>query len=218
MNSNYPSILFDVLAYLQANTFELSGGNNPDGRIVSIEKEKDVVEAISKNFACIVPPPRHWFDIALQFNEQLIYCNIKISTGKTDNAKQKKGIVHSLTDLHEKNIRNNMNFNKMHQLIHDHALDSRVYEREYYYIYLDKEDNTVIIRSMCDIMNFQSNPCNFLQINWKAEKKRTHIDETTDLIESKKRILGTIALSIEKFVNSSNNFMNAYLPSNDLGI
>lgn len=217
MNPSYPSILFDVLAVLHGYAFEFSGGNNPDGRIVSIEKEKDVVTAISNNFECIIPPPRHWFDIALMFNEQLIYCNIKISTGKTDNAKQKKGIVHSLTNLHEKSIRNNMNFNKMHQLIHDHALDSRVYEREYYYIYLDKKDKSVIIRSMCDIMHFQSNPCNFLQINWDAEKKRTNIDATDDLTESKKRILGTIAQSIKKFVDSSNDFMNAYLPNNDLG-
>lgn len=195
MNPNYPAILFDVCDFLPQHVFDLSGGANEDGRIVSIRKEELVIRAISDKFPSVLPPPRHWFDIALKYNDTLIYCNVKISKGSTDNALQKKGIVHSLTNLHEKNIPNNMNFNTMHQLLEDHAIENRMYEREYYLIYLDKNNKTVIIRSICDISRFQSNPCNFLQINWKAEKKLDTTEATNDLLFQK----------IAKFATLSND-------------
>lgn len=172
MNSNYPSILFEVYDFLIEYTFELCGGEGEDGRVVSIEKEKDVVKVISDKFPSIVPPPRHWFDIALIYNDQLIHCNIKISTGKNDNANQKKGIIHSLTNLHEKNIKNNMNFNFMHDLIMDNVLENRRYDREYYYIYLDKKD-----KMLSYVLFATSCICNqTLAISFKSiGNKRKHV-------------------------------------------
>jgi hypothetical protein len=131
---------------------------------------------------------------------------------------RKKGIVHSLTDINENNIKNNLSFNDMYQLIHEHRIQERQYEREYYFIYLDKKDKTIIIRSLCDIIHFQSNPCNFLQINWTKEKRQTTTDFQTDVIEIKNRILGTIAKSVKKFVDSSNKLLLEYYPNNDFGI
>jgi hypothetical protein len=90
MNANYPSILFEVLQHLQHISFDFSGGSHEDGRIVSIEKERDVIAALQEKFDCDVPSARCWYDVALVQNDVKIHCNIKISKGSTDNANQKK--------------------------------------------------------------------------------------------------------------------------------
>lgn len=210
MNSNYPSILFELYDYLNECNFELSGGNHDDGRIVSIEKEKDVIEKIQQRFDCITPPPRHWYDIALKMNDEIIYCNIKISKGSTDNAMQKKAIVHSFTNMHHKNIKANMNFNEMLRTINEHQIETRNYNREYYYVYIDKKDKTIIIRSIFDITHFQSNPCNYLQINWNKEKDVDDMEYIDDITEIKKKILGTIAKSLKTFIDHNSKLVEYY--------
>lgn len=210
MNTKYPEVLFELNDFLKECQFELCNGSHDDGRIVSIEKEKDVIDKISSKFDCIIPPPRHWFDIGLKMNDQVIYCNIKISKGSTDNAFQKKAIIHSFTDIHNDNIKTNMNFDEMLRLINEHEICERNYNREYYYIYIDKKDKTIIIRSLFDIINFQSNPLNYLQINWSKEKKCKDIEFVEDVQIIKKKVLGTIAESLKKFLENNSKFVEYF--------
>lgn len=96
-----------------------------------------------------------------------------------------------------------MCFNSMLKLINDNSLEERDCYKEYYIIYIDKNDGTVIVRSICDITYFQPNPCNYLQINWKQEKQITDIVFERTIDEVKTIVLGTIAESIKKSVENS---------------
>jgi hypothetical protein len=210
MHGSYPAVLFELEEYLKGCTFNLSTGHHDDGRVVSIEKEKDVINRITEKFECIIPPPRHWYDIAIMSNERLIHCNIKISTGKTDNAMSKKGLIHSLTDLHENNIKGNLTYDAMKALIESNLLIERDFQREYYYIYIDKLDGTIIIRSMLDIIHYQSNPCNILQINWSKEKKTKCLESQFDLHTSRKRIEKVIAKSQKQYIDNNCAYYKHY--------
>jgi hypothetical protein len=216
MNPNYPAVMFELETYLKECKLNMKNGQE-DGRIGSVELEKIVVDKIAEKFESIKPPPRHWYDIALYDNDQIIYCNVKISTGNTDNANQKKAIIHSFTNVNEAKIKPNMNFNQMLRLINSDLLEVRNYHREYYYIYIDKTDGSIIIRSLCDIVNLQSNPCNYLQINWKKEKdvinntdNNENIEFIEDIAKIRKHVLGTIAESIKKFVDGSSDFLEEF--------
>jgi hypothetical protein len=211
MNTNYPQILFEVQQFLVESALNLKGGSNEDGRVASIEKEDDVINALLSRYDCIKGKKRHWFDIAIKdITGEWIYCNIKISNGKTDNALQKKGIVHSLTNLHESRIPGSMNMNTMHRLLVSNMLDNRNYYREYYYIYLDKNENVVIIRSLCDIEYMQSNPSNILQINWCKEKQRLELNPSEDIVEIKNKVCKVIVTSIIKYIDTCSELLNAY--------
>ena len=111
MNSNYPLVILELEAFLKTCFFDLTGGE--DGRVVSLEKEKDIVDTILQHFEGERSPPRHWCDLVLKYEGQNLHCNVKISLGGVDNVNQKKGIVHSLTHLHEKRIKSSMCFNTM---------------------------------------------------------------------------------------------------------
>ena len=189
MNPKYPNIVFELYEFLVKAKVDISGGN-VDGRIASIEKEEVVVDSIMKRFdTCVKPPPRHWYDFAIVDNDRTLYFNVKLSTGRIDNANQKKGIIHSLTTVPISSIPNNMNFNKFFRLVNDNLLDERDYFREYYYVYIDKIDHTVIIKSMLDIVHYKSNPCNFLQIDWKQEKNEADNIFETDVVKIQRRIV-----------------------------
>jgi hypothetical protein len=199
--SKYPSVVQELEAFLKTCRFDLTGGG--DGRVVSLEKETEIVDRILQNFEGESSPPRCWYDLLLRYQGYNIYFNVKISTGSTDNANQKKGIVHSLTHLDADHIKSNMCFNAMLKCIEENSLEERDYYKEYYIIYIDKKDGTVIVRSICDITHFQSNPCNYLQINWKKEKQITSIEQDRTIEDVKHIILGTIAESIKKLVENS---------------
>ena len=109
--SKYPSVVQELEAFLKTCCFDLTGGG--DGRVVSLEKEKCVVDRILQNFEGEGAPPRCWYDLILRYQGHNIYFNVKISTGSTDNANQKKGIVYSLTNLDADRIKANMCFNAM---------------------------------------------------------------------------------------------------------
>lgn len=220
MNANYPEILFVVQRFLEECALNLTGGSNEDGRVASIEKETDVIDALQSKFGadCKKGKKREWFDVAFKGpSGEWIYCNIKISNSRSktaDNALQKKGIVHSLTKLHESRIPNQMNFNTMHRLLMAEPLSERNYYREYYYIHLDKNENVVMIRSVCDIIHMQSNPSNILQISWGKEKQRLELVEVCESIEEiREKICNVIVASIIKYLETSLDIIIAYQPS-----
>lgn len=212
MNQKYPNIVFELFEFLVNANVDISGGN-ADGRIASIEKEEVVIDTIMKRFdTCVKAPPRHWYDFAIIDNDRTLYFNVKLSTGRIDNANQKKGIIHSLTTIPLSSIPNNMNFNKFFRLVNDNLLDERDYFREYYYVYIDKIDHSVIIKSMLDIVHYKSNPCNFLQIDWKQEKNEAGNIFETDVVKIQRRIVGTIAKSLKQFIESSLDLVLDFYP------
>lgn len=211
----YPKVISIIEQILRDNIKKTSLNNtNSDGRINSIHDEHTVINLIEKEYGNkhIQRPEksRHWYDIKIKLsNNNWIPCNIKVSKGGIDNALCKKAIVYSLSTLHEDNIPKNMSFNKMIDLIEDNENTCRNLMKEYFYIYVDKKDGTIIIKSLCDIQHYVSNPQNWLQINWTKEKQAPIDKNSTlaDLDTSYIRVRSVLSESLQKLLNTSNKLL-----------
>jgi len=188
-----------------------------DARIESLLREEDIIQAIQSrtkttNYICSLPPPRHWYDFSFidRKTELQYYINIKISNGGCVNAMNKKALVYTFTTLQDKEIPSTMNFNTLHKLLHTHSRGYRDPGKEYYYLYIDKKDKTVLVRSICDIEHWVSNPTNILQINWTKEKKKKDsefVQKRQYLYPIRSRIMGHISKSLRSYVASCNSFL-----------
>lgn len=211
----YPTELIEIENFLKQKLVdnELHFCNKiGDGRINSVSDENTIINLLKKEFQemFIEAPPRCWYDFCLKLSSETnLFVNIKVSRGGTDNAFNKKAIVYSLTEnVDVDQIPNNMSFNKLYDYLHldEYKRTTRDTFREYYYLYIDKEDHTVIIKSLLDIEHFVSNPCNILQINWKKEKKCDVMLNNTDT--AREKIGRIIEASLNTFITGSNKFIN----------
>jgi hypothetical protein len=190
-----------------------------DGRLSSMLSEKAVVNGIRSCIAkddaeVIVPSARSWHDVAIKWGDAAApyYFNIKISTGGQDNAFNKKALVFSLTTLSEESIPDCMSINTMFDLLMTHKRARRRQDccGEYFYLYIDKRDGTVLIKSLCDIQAWASNPQNLLQINWRQEKAargRGRGRKSVKIAPIRKRILIVIQDSLKKYFASCENLI-----------
>lgn len=205
LRNMYPLVvkeLSDFLTY-QISNIELCS-DNKDGRINSIKDEATLITLLKTQFRIREPKERHWYDLSIQDEEtkKWIYFNIKVSKGGTDNALNKKAIVYSYSDINERKIPNNLNLNKMTRLIESKRRANRDPYNEYYYLYVDKIDGTIVVRSIVDIQNFIPNPQNWLQIKWKAEKQTPIIFSET-YTQAYKRIMNVLATSLTKLLKTT---------------
>lgn len=204
-----PLIMMKVKKVLTAAVLPLCKESR-DGRLNSIKDELTIINELTAAFGGtnIIRPTssRHWYDIMLRDSEEnySIPCNIKVSSGGTNNALSKKAIVYSFSTLKEHEIPANMSFNKMIELIEKNKRDIRAPEREYHYIYVDKCDKSVVVRSLCDIQNYVSNPQNWMQINWTKEKQvPSHDIHSEDVDDSYNRLTRVLGHSLGKLISSS---------------
>jgi hypothetical protein len=208
----YPKVITNIEEILKTHIHDKDFHTiNSDGRINSIYDENMVIRILEQKYgnAYVRKPDksRNWYDVKIKSSRHWIPCNIKVSTGGTDNALCKKALVYSLSTLPEDKIPKSMSFNKMIDLIEQNKNNTRNILKEYYYIYVDKKDGTVMIKSLCDIENYVSNPQNWLQINWAKEKKTSLGEDLIDLDSSYIRVRSTLADSLQKLINSSNRLL-----------
>ena len=221
LKKRYSNVLQHMTEFLESNSpyFQFCVASR-DGRINSITDEDHIINLLETKFGDLMVRPsstRHWYDFIIHEIPQQgidtptegisIPCNLKISQGGTNNALSKKAIVYTFSTLDEKDIPSNMSFNKMVELIDGNKRSERSddYNKEYIYIYIDKKDRTVLVRSICDVQNFVSNPQNWLQINWTKEKQIHHDDLSRDDIDTcYMRIRDVLRESLDKFNSTSN--------------
>jgi hypothetical protein len=209
----YPQIIRSIEKILKdhiGNTsFNLA---NTDGRINSIYDENMIIQILEKHYgdAYVRRPTqtRHWYDVKIKSQYKWIPFNIKVSTGGTDNALCKKAFVYSLSTLTEEEIPHAMSFNKMIELVEENKNTEREIEKEYYYIYIDKKDGTIMIKSMCDIQYYVANAQNWLQINWSKEKQHNMIDHYIESVdEAYARIRKVMGDSLRKLLETSDKLL-----------
>lgn len=220
---SHPNVLQHMTKFLESNSpyFQFCLVSR-DGRINSITDEDHIINLLETKFGDLMVRPsstRHWYDFIIheiphqgtkartQTESISIPCNLKISQGGTNNALSKKAIVYTFSTLDEKDIPSNMSFNKMVELIDSNKRSERSddYNKEYIYIYIDKKDRTVLVRSICDVQNYVSNPQNWLQINWTKEKQIHHNDLSRDDIDTcYMRIRDVLRESLDKLNSTSN--------------
>jgi len=217
LNKIYPKEICDLWndAQLILNKINFKGKKDSDGRLNSATLEKTVIDELIKLDNNIKKAKnREWFDFAYHD----YYINLKITTGKTDNAMNKKALLYSFTTNKINKIPNNMNFNKLSALSKMNVKTIRD-DKTYYYLVLFKDKRIPIIKSMIDIQNYVSNPCNFLQINWNKEYKYNLYDYDNDkpICYSMKRIFSIIQNSLRKSYDSFDDFLEEkFYGSDDL--
>ena len=183
-----------------------------DGRIASAVKEKEyldklveLLQASNPDFWIDRPKARHWYDI--QINGLPI--NLKLTTGGTDNAFNKKAIAFSIGG--EDVVSTNMNFNKWFN--HLRTMDKKaVRERssEYHYLVLNKNTGQLLFKSIFDIHSYKSNPCNDMQISWAQEF--LHLDyrvSDEDYKAKVRELLKTVQRSVKQLIASMSDFAAA---------
>ena len=212
----YPKAILTIESILKKNIeshlLNKLNKSSTDGRINSIYDENTIIKLLKDNYGdSYIDKPyktRHWYDVKIKSSHlHWIPCNIKVSTGGTDNALCKKALVYSLSNLDEDDIPKYMSFNKMVELIEANKNAERNLHKEYYYIYVDKKDGSIIVRSLCDIQNYVSNAQNWLQINWSKEKKVILNDGFEDIDTVYSKIRSTLGNSLQKLIDSSDKLL-----------
>ena len=203
ITANYPKEIVEIYDHVreQVSSGELCACHTTDdGRLNSALDEEVVIASLIARFPdnVVKVKTRNWFDFPFMTRGKTLVFNIKCSTGKTDNAMNKKALVYSLTPLEPEEIPGSMTYNRMRELIDEHLNDRRNPDKEYYYMYIDKNDKTVLVKSVLDVQNLVSNPCNILQINWTKEKRDAHVFNNADPATARRRLFDVIEKSIRQ--------------------
>jgi len=182
-----------------------------DGRIASAVKEKPYLDKLEEglrskypSLKIVRPKERFWYDIQID----TIPINLKLTTGKTDDAFNKRSVV-ATVGCSDPTISQNTNFNKLYDAL---KLCAKSKERnrptEYHYLTIHKKTGAILLKSILDIHSYKPNPSNTLQINWDNEFKQ--IDYVCGDSRAKIReLLKTVQTSLRKQYENSRKFIEA---------
>ena len=184
-----------------------------DGRIESAVKEteyldklNEILHASNPDFWIVRPRARHWFDIKI--NE--IPINLKLTTGGTDNACNKKAIAYSISG--DDDLPSNTNFDRW--FAHLKTMPKKVNRdrsSEYHYLVLNKITGKLLFKSIFDIHSYKSNPCNDMQISWAQEFLNADykVVSNEDYKAKVRELLKTVQRSVKQRIASMNEFAAA---------
>ena len=194
----------------ECGNINLTYSKEGDGRITSAVKEKEYLDALETKlnakykFNIIRPKERFWYDIEING----IPINLKLTTGKTDNAFNKSSIVATLS-CSNPSISQNTNFNKLYDALKNCAKSKeRNPSTEYHYLAVHKNTGKILLKSILDIHSYKSNPSNILQINWDNEFKNIDYN-CEDFKEKIRELLKTIQTSLKKQFENNKKFIDA---------
>jgi hypothetical protein len=139
-----------------------------------------------------------------------VWINLKLTSGKTDNACSKSGIYFSYTSDTNFPIGAGVNWNEF-KICMDKAKSegkikkTRQKSTEYHYLAVNKVSGDFILKSIFDIHTYKSNPSNDLQINWKNEF--VHRDYVCDdYCKKQSELYKALQLSQKKSIETRNKF------------
>jgi hypothetical protein len=189
-----PSILIDIVCELK--TASLTGlTETEDGRIGSVFDEKAIIDFLQNTTKfsnkIVKPDKRKFYDMLVIDGANSYPINIKTTTGKIpDNAFNKLSFLYAFTDLSENELGNSVRDKKFISLITTRKKDL---DRDYFYLCIDKNDNTnITIRGLKEINCWcpNANPSNILQIDWKKEHNLPDLTLPFDVVYTKLVING----------------------------
>jgi hypothetical protein len=179
-----------------------------DGRISSAVKEtpylKALVENLPAGFKTERPKARFWYDIIING----IPINLKLTTGKADNAFNKKAVNATLACGGVFATTQNTDFNAFYENLKSCSKNERNLATEYHYLAIDKNTGEILLKPLLDIHSYKTNPSNIMQINWKNEF--SHIAYRSPDYKAKVRdLLKTIQTSLKEWYERSKTFIEA---------
>jgi hypothetical protein len=213
-SDSYPAVLVAASQYVAERLQSMSlSKENTDGRENSLMDERMLIACLKEKFRVEDTKPRYWYDTALydEALEKWIPINIKTTRATcADNALNKKAIVFTFSKLATEDIPSNMSFQRMVELVESNIKEMRDPSHEYYYLYVDKKDKHVMVRSMHDVCSFRSNGNNWLQIDWRAERAipEDAIPADDPPIERYRAIKGILSLSLQKLFLASHALLS----------
>ncbi len=197
----------------ECSKINLTYSTEGDGRLTSAVKETEYLSLLEKGLADKYPAmkfekqpvERWWWD----FRVNGIPFNLKLTTGGTDNAFNKVAIIYTISGTEV--TKRNMNFNQFFKTLKEYPKKStRDPMTEYHYLVVNKNDGTLLLKSILDIHTFKSNPCNDLQINWANEFKNIEFRiADTDFKEKIQELLKTVQASVIQAISGMNDFATA---------
>jgi hypothetical protein len=200
-NITIPSIFEQVKETLSNFT---SSNSYDDGRTNSIVDENSAIDLLKDKFNIIVPPPRHWYDVAIVDGTETYYCNIKSSTHKAaDNLNARTAMLYCFTDVDVDKLNQYTRWEEFEECMIKYK-DAEI-ERNYYLIVLNKNDGSCVIQSLKTLQKLTPNGNNLpFQINWKDNMvcaERTHKEAREFVINAYKK-------SVKKKVEQHKNVDN----------
>jgi len=197
----------------ECKTINICFSKTGDGRIISAVKENEYLDSLCKKllqkypyYNIEIPKERFWYDIRIN----TIPINLKLTTGKTDNAFNKRAITSTISCL-EPCINQNTNFNKFYQdMKKNSSKNERQYIKEYHYLVINKNTGQALLKSILDIHTYKKNSSNILQINWDNEFK--NLDYLTPPDKTRQKIielLKVIQTSLKEAYERSKLFIDA---------
>ena len=167
-----PNVMYVLKNILTQNNINLINYVD-DGRVNSSFHEKKIIDLIKQNFdekRIKIPKQRAWYDILIyDYRKKWIPVNIKSSTCKNnDNVGNMALCLYAYTNIE-------MDFDKNYQnsFCLKHLTDSKnTTGRDYYFLVLNKLDQSVIINSLLGLTTISKNKCNLpFQIKWSRNNE-----------------------------------------------
>jgi hypothetical protein len=197
----YPSILVEVVEYLNSVTISVSG-NHEDGRVNSIDDENTIIDILVEKYGdnIEVPKARDWWDVKV-FGYPL---NIKSSKfgSAADNFSSKAAILYALTDLPEDKVKVT-SWKKFQEALAKNSSEDN--QRDYYIFALNKTTNEVHLSSLKTLSKITPNGNNLpFQIKWANNinpVSRSHRQAYEFLVECYKE-------SVRRKINAHEGFEN----------
>ena len=172
-----PLILYIIQNYLSTINYEFINLNQ-DGRINSNFDEDKIIDILTNKFKNKIRKPsiRNWFDVGIYDNYYgWLPVNIKSTTTKTcDNVGNLALCVYSYTDKYlnlNETYDNGLMANILFSKLKNNQLNKK-YKKDYYFLVLNKNNNTdIIINSVKGLTTLTSNINNLpFQVKWDKNR------------------------------------------------
>jgi hypothetical protein len=170
-----PIIFYQIKNYLHSCSVKFSKQTS-DGRINSSLDEETILELLNKKFKIHIPKTRNWYDFLVMSNGIWFPVNIKTTTMKTsDNTGNVSMLVYAYTNYEMDLYKSYKNGEMSKILIKNIKKSNYNYNKykDYYFLVLDKNDNTnIVINSIKGLSILTSNNNNLpFQIKWNDNKE-----------------------------------------------
>lgn len=141
-----------------------------DGRRNSCVDEDNIIKTLRQSFSIEEPPPRHWYDCLMWYEDVCYPVQIKSSTCKTaDNWSSKKSLLYALTNLSIEEIDAHPNSNKeIEESLLRYASDD--VERDMLIVLLEKPTQRLHVLKLKELYRLTTNGSNLpFQVNWGVQ-------------------------------------------------
>lgn len=190
-----PNSILSIHQYLAQTNIKCSTDTD-DGRINSCFDETTCLKLLKKQFGSRIriPTKRHWYDLLVKdYRCGWLPCNIKSTTTLTsDNTGNLAMLVYAYTN-YDMNVLQQYNNGIMSKILFNRIAKRRYNRtnRDYYFIVINKTDNTVITNSCKGLTKLTANNNNLpFQVCWSKNKIYKY-NTINDIIQEFVKIIQT---------------------------